>query len=242
MKTAGLLLLALGAAPAALSAQAVSAQTFGGLRFRNIGPATMSGRVVDLAVHEANPSTFYVATATGGVWKTTNNGVTYVPVFQREATVSVGAIAVSQTDTNQVWVGTGERANRQSNSWGDGVYKSTNGGRSWRNTGLADSKMIGRIAIHPSNPNVVFVAAAGHLWGPNAERGLYRTADGGRTWQRCCSWIRSPASLTSRSIPPIPTRCMPRPTSGCARRTASTAAARAARSGSPPTAARPGAS
>lgn len=184
MKTIQCFLAILMASAPALSAQALNSQTLSGLRARNIGPATMSGRVVDLAVVEANTSTFYVGTATGGVWKTTNNGVTFAPVFDREATVSVGAIAVSQVDTNQVWVGTGERANRQSNSWGDGVYRSTDGGKTWRNVGLRDSKEIGRIAIHPTNPNVVFVAAAGHLWGPSAERGLYRTTDGGQTWQR----------------------------------------------------------
>ncbi|MBI2074164.1 MAG: hypothetical protein HYT81_14210, partial [Gemmatimonadetes bacterium] len=166
------------------SAQTLNPQTFAGLRVRNIGPATMSGRVVDLAIHEANPSTFYVATATGGVWKTTNNGVTYTPVFEHEATHSVGAIAVSQVDTNQVWVGTGERANRQSNSWGDGVYKSTDGGKAWRNVALRQSHHVGRIAIHPQDPNTVFVAAMGHLWGPNEERGLYKTTDGGQTWRR----------------------------------------------------------
>lgn len=171
-----------GAAP--LAAQAPTAETLAGLQLRSIGPATMSGRIVDLAVLEANPSTFYVASATGGVWKTTTNGVTFAPVFEREATHSVGAIAVHQVDTTIVWVGTGERANRQSSSWGDGVYKSTDGGATWTNMGLRDSHHIGRIALHPDNPDIVFVAAMGHLWGPNAERGLYRSEDGGRTWTR----------------------------------------------------------
>jgi photosystem II stability/assembly factor-like uncharacterized protein len=173
-----------GGPAAPLAAQALRPETVANLHFRNIGPATMSGRVVDLAVVEANPTTFYVATATGGVWKTTNNGVTFTPVFEREAVHSVGAIAVSQADTNQVWVGTGERANRQSNSWGDGVYRSTDGGKTWRNMGLEDSHHIGRIAIHPRDPKTVFVAAMGHLWGPNTERGLYKTTDGGQTWRR----------------------------------------------------------
>ena len=184
MKTILCLLATLMASAPALSAQAVSPQTLAGLRARDIGPATMSGRVVDLAVVEANPSTFYVASATGGVWKTTNNGVTYTPVFEREATHSVGAIAVSQVDTNQVWVGTGERGNRQSNSWGDGVYQSTDGGKTWRNVGLQQSHHVGRIAIHPQDPNTVLVAAMGHLWGPNEERGLYKTTDGGGSWRR----------------------------------------------------------
>ncbi|UCC26206.1 MAG: hypothetical protein JSU98_03690 [Gemmatimonadales bacterium] len=155
-----------------------------GLTLRTIGPATMSGRIVDLAVVESDVSVFYVASATGGVWKTTNGGVTFEPVFQDEATHSVGDIVVHQRDTSVVWVGTGERASRQSSSWGDGVYKSTDGGRSWTNMGLRDSKHIGRIILHPDDPGIVFVAAMGHLWGPNEERGLYHSADGGATWER----------------------------------------------------------
>jgi photosystem II stability/assembly factor-like uncharacterized protein len=179
-----LLIFAVSVTTIPLSAQTITQQTIAGLQFRTIGPATMSGRIVDLAVVEANPTTFYIASATGGVWKTVNNGVTFEPVFEDEGTHSVGDIAVSQLDTNIVWVGTGERANRQSSSWGDGVYKSTDGGKTWKNTGLRDSHHIGRIAIHPRDPNVVFVAAMGHLWGPNEERGIYKTADGGETWQR----------------------------------------------------------
>ncbi|HXV85410.1 MAG TPA: hypothetical protein VD793_01870, partial [Gemmatimonadales bacterium] len=182
-------LLLTGAVTAAVPARQLQAQgltpaTFANLHFRNIGPAAMSGRVVDLAVVEAHPYTFYVATSTGGVWKTTNNGVTITPVFEKESTHSVGAIAVHQVDTNIVWVGTGERANRQSNSWGDGVYKSTDGGRTWRNMGLRDSHHVGRVALHPTDPNIVFVAAMGHLWGPNDERGLYLSRDGGGSWTR----------------------------------------------------------
>ncbi|UCG89005.1 MAG: hypothetical protein JSW71_10895 [Gemmatimonadota bacterium] len=171
----------------ALNAQNLTHETLANLRFRTIGPATMSGRIVDIAVVEANTYTFYVASATGGVWKTTNNGITFTPVFEREGTHSVGAIAVHQVDTNIVWVGTGERANRQSSSWGDGVYKSTDGGETWTNTGLDDSHHIGRIALHPTDPDIVFVAAMGHLWGPNDERGLYMSTDGGATWTRVLS-------------------------------------------------------
>ncbi len=167
-----------------VDAQTVTGRTLDGLELREIGPVIMSGRVVDLAVVEANPYTFYVASATGGVWKTTNGGVTFTPVFHREATHSVGDIVVHQMDTNIVWVGTGERANRQSSSWGDGVYKSTDGGSTWRNMGLRDSHHIGRVVLHPRDPNVVFVAAMGHLWGPNEERGLYTSRNGGDTWTR----------------------------------------------------------
>jgi photosystem II stability/assembly factor-like uncharacterized protein len=162
----------------------LTSEDLSGLELRTIGPATMSGRIVDLAVVESDPYVFYAASATGGVWKTTNNGVTFTPVFEDQGTHSVGDIAVHQADTSVVWVGTGERASRQSNSWGDGVYKSTDGGRTWQHMGLEDTHHIGRIVMHPGNPDVVFVAAMGHLWGPNDERGLYMSTDGGDTWTR----------------------------------------------------------
>ena len=155
-----------------------------GLKLRSIGPANMSGRIVDLAVLESDPYVIYAATATGGVWKSTNNGVTWAPIFENEGTHSVGAIALSQAHPNNLWVGTGERANRQSSGWGDGVYKSTDGGKTWTNMGLKDSHHIGRIVIHPNDTNTVYVAAMGHLWGPNNERGLYKTTDGGQSWDR----------------------------------------------------------
>ena len=173
--------LAATLAPGTLSAQVTTAQ-LDALRPRNIGPAVMSGRIVDLAVAESDPIKFYVASATGGVFKTSDNGITLTAVFEHEGTHSVGAIALHQRDTSIVWVGTGERANRQSSSWGDGVYKSTDGGVTWTNVGLRDSKHIGRIAVHPDDTELVYVAAMGHLWGPNEERGLYRSRDGGATW------------------------------------------------------------
>ena len=177
--------VAAAALVATAAAQApVSAADFGALGFRGIGPASMSGRITDLAVVERDPTTFYAASATGGLWKTSDDGITWAPVFQRERTHSIGAVAVAQSRPDVVWVGTGEGTNRQSSSWGDGVYKSTDGGRSWRNMGLGDTRQIARIAVHPTNPDIVFVAALGHLWGPNTERGLYMTTDGGATWSR----------------------------------------------------------
>ena len=169
---------------AAVPLPAQTAPQLQSLSFRTIGPANMSGRIVDLAVNERDPYVFYAATATGGVWKTVDNGVTWRPVFEKQATHSVGAIALHPVDTSVIWVGTGERANRQSNSWGDGVYRSVDGGRSWRHMGLRDSKHIGRIALHPSAAQTVYVAAMGHLWGPNEMRGLYKSTDGGQTWRR----------------------------------------------------------
>lgn len=154
------------------------------LELRNIGPANMSGRIVDLDVVEKDPYIIYAASATGGVWKTTNNGITWKAVFENESTHSVGDIAVHQEHPKFVWVGTGERANRQSSSWGDGIYKSSDGGKTWTNMGLEDSHHIGRIILHPQDTNHLYVAAMGHLWGPNEERGLYESRDGGKTWDR----------------------------------------------------------
>src|SRR5918993_1857799 len=169
--------LALTLSTTALIAQAPAPQTpvftanstgsgpFDRLFFRPIGPATPSGRVDDLAVLESDPTTFYVAMATAGVYKTTNAGTTFTTVFDNEGSSSAGAIAIAPTDPNLVWVGTGEANNRQSSSWGDGVYKSADGGRSWKNMGLRDSKAIARIIVDPINFDVVYVAATGNLWG-----------------------------------------------------------------------------
>jgi photosystem II stability/assembly factor-like uncharacterized protein len=158
------------------------ATPFDTLRFREIGPATMAGRIDDLAVLESDPTVFYVATATGGLWKTTNNGTTFETVFDDESTASVGDVAIAPTDTNLVWVGTGENNNRQSSSWGEGVFKSTDGGQSWDNMGLVDSRQVARIVVDPVDHDVVYVAALGNLWASGGDRGVYRTADGGLTW------------------------------------------------------------
>jgi photosystem II stability/assembly factor-like uncharacterized protein len=178
------LVTALLVATAPLAAQTPATALTDGLRAREIGSAAMSGRFVDLAVYEAAPHVFYAASSTGGLYKTTNNGTTWTASFGDQAVHSLGAIALDQRDTSIVWVGTGERANRQSSSWGDGVYKSTNGGRTFTNVGLRGSAHIGRIVIDPANSDRVFVAAMGQLWGANEERGLYRTLDGGRSWTR----------------------------------------------------------
>lgn len=155
-----------------------------GFQARSIGPAAAGGRIAALAVEKDRPSVFYVGTATGGVWKTSNGGTTFTPIFDNEPNLSIGAVAVSDSNPSIVWVGTGEANNRQSSSWGDGVYKSTDGGATWNRMGLEDTQAIGRIVIDPNNPEVVYVAAAGHLWGPNAQRGLFKTIDGGRTWSK----------------------------------------------------------
>ena len=153
------------------------------LQWRSIGPANMGGRITALAVYEKDPTTYWAATASGGLLKTTNNGVTFEHQFDKEATVSIGDVCVAPSDPNIVWVGTGEGNPRNSVSYGDGVYKSTDGGKSWKNMGLKESFQIGRIAIHPTNPEIVYVGALGRLYGPNKERGLFKTIDGGKTWK-----------------------------------------------------------
>ena len=153
------------------------------LRWRCLGPTTMGGRVTDLAVHPQKPRIFWVASASGGVWKTTNGGVSFEPTFEDGGSSSVGAIAVAPSDPDVVWIGTGEANARNSVSWGDGVYLSLDGGESWTHAGLERTKHVGAIAIHPGDPRTVFVAAMGSTWGPNPERGLFRTRDGGGTWE-----------------------------------------------------------
>src|SRR5213593_2646690 len=155
---------------------------FDRLRFREIGPATPSGRIDDFAVLESNPAVFYVATATGGLWKTVNNGTTFESVFDDQPTSSIGDVAIAAHDANLVWVGTGENNNRQSSSWGDGVFKSSDGGKSWTNMGLRQSRHVARILVDPVDNDVVYVAALGSLWGAGGERGVFKTTDGGLTW------------------------------------------------------------
>lgn len=150
--------------------------------WRSIGPANMGGRIDDIAVVESDPSTYYVGFATGGVWKTINNGTTFTPMFDTYPVSSVGDITVAPSNPGIVYVGSGEPNNRQSSSFGDGVYKSTDAGKTWTNVGLKDTQSIGRIVIHPTKPDIAYVAAVGHLFGPNKERGLFKTTDGGKTW------------------------------------------------------------
>ena len=157
---------------------------FDRLHFRSIGPATMSGRIDDIAVLERDPRIFYIAAATGGLWKTTNNGISLTPVFDSAGMGSIGAVTIPANDPNLVWVGTGENNNRQSSSWGDGVWKSADGGASWRQMGLRDSKQIARIVIDPVDHDIVYVAALGDLWKGGGERGIYKTTDGGLTWAK----------------------------------------------------------
>jgi photosystem II stability/assembly factor-like uncharacterized protein len=152
--------------------------------WRGIGPIGQGGRVDDIAVSQDDPHVFFVGFATGGLWKTTNNGITFKPVFDTHPTASVGAIAISESDANIVWVGTGESNNRQSSSFGAGVYLSTDGGETFELVGLEETQSISRIVTHPSDPNVAWVAANGHLFGPNVERGVYKTSNKGNSWEK----------------------------------------------------------
>jgi len=185
--------LALGAllgaiAPATqpeLAAQSVADAILSTLEYREIGPTRQSGRFVDIAVPADDPHTFYIATASGGLWKSTNRGQSFDVLFDQQPGIfSIGAIAVSQTNSNILYLGSGEANNSRSSYWGDGVYKSTDAGETWTNVGLPGSQHIGRIVIHPTNPDIVYVASLGPLYSEGGERGLYKTTNGGRSWDR----------------------------------------------------------
>lgn len=169
---------------AAAPADPLSAATFNEFRLRAVGPALMSGRINNVVVHPHDKQTWYIGVASGGVWKTTNAGITFTPVFQNEGTYSIGAVRLDPNQPNTVWVGTGEANNQRSVGWGDGIYRSDDAGRTWRNLGLKTSEHIGRIVIDPRDSNVVYAAAYGPLWSADGERGLYKTTDGGATWTR----------------------------------------------------------
>ncbi len=162
----------------------IKASVVSGLKFRGIGPAFASGRIADFAVNPCNPSEYYVGVACGNIWKTDNNGTTFKPVFENYGSYSIGALAMDPKNHNVVWAGTGENNHQRALGYGDGVYKTVDGGKSWKNMGLEESRQIGMIAIHPENTDVVFVAAEGSAWGPGGDRGLYRTKDGGETWEK----------------------------------------------------------
>lgn len=162
----------------------VTSNLVNGLKFRSIGPAWASGRIADLAVNPGNPSEYYAAVASGNVWKTENNGTTWKPVFDNYGAYATGVVKIDPNNYNVVWIGTGENNHQRALGYGDGVYKSTDGGKSFKNMGLKDSRQIGGIVIDPRNSDIVFVACEGSAWGPGGERGLYKTADGGKTWEK----------------------------------------------------------
>src|ERR1051325_3980054 len=179
--SAGVAIVVAAAAPA--HSQMLDSLTLSSFRWRTVGPANFEGRTADIAGIPSPSKTFFVAAAGGGIWKTKNNGTTFRPVFERERCISMGALAIAPSDTMQVWAGTGEQNSRNTIEPGCGIFKSTDGGLTWKNMGLEKTQHIGRIIVHPTNPNIVYVAALGAAWKNNPERGLYRTTDGGATWQ-----------------------------------------------------------
>lgn len=163
---------------------AMNEKTFKGLKLRNVGPAFTSGRISDIAIHPEDESVWYVAVASGGVWKTVNSGVTWTPLFDGETSYSIGCVTVDPTNPHTVWVGTGENVGGRHVGWGDGIYKSEDDGKTWKNMGLKESQHISKIIVHPDNADVVWVAVQGPLWTSGGERGLYKTIDGGENWKK----------------------------------------------------------
>lgn len=162
----------------------LTSSTVSGLKFRSLGPAYASGRIADFAVNPDKPKQFYVAVACGNIWKTNNNGITFKPVFENYGSYSIGCLAMDPNNHNVIWTGSGENNHQRALGYGDGVYKSVNGGKSWENMGLKNSRQIGMITIDPRNSNVVYVAAEGSVWGAGGDRGLYKTTDGGENWEK----------------------------------------------------------
>jgi photosystem II stability/assembly factor-like uncharacterized protein len=162
----------------------LTSSTFEGLSFRSIGPAWASGRISDFAVNPENHSEIYAGVSAGNIWKTTNNGTTWKPIFDKYGAYAIGCLKIDPENPSVVWAGTGENNHQRALGYGDGVYKSEDGGDSWKNMGLKESRQIGMIAIDPQNTDIVYVAAEGSIWGPGGDRGLYKTTDGGKTWNK----------------------------------------------------------
>ena len=178
------LLILLTGTVQSLFAQNVDSDTYKGMKFRNIGPALTSGRIADIAIHPENESVWYVAVGSGGVWKTMNSGTTWKPIFDKQTSYSIGCITIDPNNSSRIYVGTGENVGGRHVGFGDGLYKSEDNGKTWKNIGLKASEHISKIIVHPTNPDIIWVAVQGPLWSKGGERGLYKTSDGGKTWKR----------------------------------------------------------
>jgi photosystem II stability/assembly factor-like uncharacterized protein len=174
------------AGASAQSAQLTS-RHLDGFRFRSIGPAVTGGRIHDVEALADDPSTIYLATASGGIWKSTNKGTTWTSIFENQAVSTFGDIGIAPSNRDIIYAGTGEQNNRQSTSWGNGIYRSTDAGATWRHLGLEETRHIGEVIVHPTDPDVAYVAALGNLWAPSSERGVYKTTNGGRRWRKVLS-------------------------------------------------------
>lgn len=167
-----------------IAADTIKPDILSGLKWRGIGPAFTSGRISDIAINPANPAEYYVGAASGHMWKTVNNGTTFTPIFDNYGAYAIGSVVIDPNNPHVVWVGTGENTHQRALGYGNGVYKSEDGGKSWKNMGLKESRQIGKILVDPRNSNVVYVAAEGSVWGPGGDRGLYKTTDGGKNWEK----------------------------------------------------------
>ena len=186
--------------------QTVNESTFSGLKFRNIGPALTSGRIADIAIHPENENIWYVAVGSGGVWKTTNSGTTWKPIFDNQVSYSIGSIAIDPSNPHTIWVGTGENVGGRHVAFGDGIYVSHDDGISWKNMGLKKSEHLSTIIVHPENSNIVWVASQGPLWSKGGERGVYKTTDGGKTWNRTLGdseWIGATDIVIDHNNPDV---------------------------------------
>ena len=173
-------------------AQKSSKNLYGGLEFRNIGPAMTSGRIADIAIHPENENVWYVAVGSGGVWKTMNSGTTWKPIFDDQKVYSTGCITIDSKKPSTIWLGTGENVGGRHAGFGDGVYVSHNDGKSWKNMGLENSEHISKIIVHPENSDIVWVASQGPLWSKGGDRGVYKTINGGKSWKRTlgdAAWV-----------------------------------------------------
>lgn len=164
--------------------QELSDKTFAGLKFRNLGPALTSGRVADIAIHPDNENVWYVAVGSGGVWKTLNSGTTWTPIFDKEASFSIGCVTIDPNNASTIWVGSGENVGGRHVGFGDGIYVSYDEGKTWKNMGLKSSEHISKIIVHPTDPNTIWVAVQGPLWSKGGERGMYKSTDGGKSWRK----------------------------------------------------------